>query len=89
MRAARHVEYPRRSRAHFSKMTKLTPVRKGRSWRVQITAPNGSVRLFGRFYSEKRAREWIAAYPSLTTSLNVESIVPEWSAIRSSGRSRA
>jgi len=31
----------------------LATVRKGQSWRVQITAPNGSVRLFGRFYSEK------------------------------------
>ena len=31
----------------------LATVRKGKSWRVQITAPNGSVRLFGRFYSEK------------------------------------
>src|SRR5262249_11545633 len=30
--------------------------KKGRRWRLQITAPNGSLRLFGRFYSEKRAR---------------------------------
>src|SRR5262249_13276371 len=30
--------------------------KKGRRWRLKITAPNGSLRLFGRFYSEKRAR---------------------------------
>jgi len=37
---ARHVKRARRSHTHFSKMTKLRPVRKGRRWRVQITAPN-------------------------------------------------
>jgi hypothetical protein len=31
-------------------------------WRVQIIQPNGSVRYFGRFTSEKRAREWITAH---------------------------
>jgi hypothetical protein len=72
MRAARHVEHARRSRAYFSKMTKLTPGRKGRRWRVQIAAPNGSVRFFGRFYSEKRAREWIAAYAWLTMAPHVD-----------------
>jgi hypothetical protein len=45
---------------------KLVTVRKGRMWRVQITAPNGSVRLFGRFSSEKSAREWMAAHAGLT-----------------------
>src|SRR5262249_61689524 len=72
MRAARHVEHPRRSRAHFSKMTKLTPVRKGRRRRVQIAAPNVSVRFVGRLYSEKRAREWIAAYTWLTIVPHVD-----------------
>jgi hypothetical protein len=39
----------------------MSPVRKGGMWRVQIIQPNGSVRYFGRFSLEKRAREWIAA----------------------------
>jgi hypothetical protein len=41
-------------------------------WRVQITAPDGSVRLFGRFSSEKNAREWIAAHAWLTVPHNID-----------------
>jgi hypothetical protein len=40
----------------------MSPIRKGRVWRVQIKQPDGSVRCFGRFTSEKRAREWIAVH---------------------------
>jgi hypothetical protein len=46
---------------------KFATVRRGRMWRVQITEPNGSVRLFGRFTSENRAREWIAAHSWLAS----------------------
>ena len=49
-----------------SHITMLVTVRKGQMWRVQITPPNGSVRLFGRFSSEKSAREWMAAHAPLT-----------------------
>src|SRR3974377_197976 len=42
--------------------TVLSPVQKGRRWRVQITQPDGSVHYFGRFASEKRALEWIATH---------------------------
>ena len=52
--------------SHSQLSTNLIPVRRGRRWRVMMTAPNGSVRLFGRFYSEKRAREWIAAHAGRT-----------------------
>jgi hypothetical protein len=34
-------------------------------WRVQIKQPDGSVRCFGRFTSEKRARKWIAVHEKL------------------------
>jgi hypothetical protein len=44
----------------------MSPKRKGRMWRVQIMQSNFSVRYFGRFSSEKRAREWIAAHVCLT-----------------------
>jgi hypothetical protein len=57
---ARRVKRARRS--HHSMSPKLEPLRKGRMWRVQIIQPNGSVRYFGRFTSEKRAREWITAH---------------------------
>jgi len=61
-RRAKHVR-----RFHLAMPAKkLVTVRKGRMWRVQITAPNGSVRLFGRFSSEKSAREWMAAHAGLT-----------------------
>ena len=61
-RRAKHVR-----RSHLAMPAKkLVTVRKGRMWRVQITAPNGSVRLFGRFSSEKSAREWIAAHAGRT-----------------------
>jgi hypothetical protein len=50
--------------------TVLSPVQKGRMWRVQIKQPNGSVRYFGRFTSEKRAREWITAHAWLTVPDN-------------------
>jgi hypothetical protein len=64
---ARRVVKSRARRSHLrSKQhnvrTVLSVVRKGRMWRVQITRLNGSVRYFGRFSSEKRAREWIAAH---------------------------
>jgi hypothetical protein len=52
----------RAPRSHLSMSPKLEPLRKGRMWRVQIIQPNGSVRYFGRFTSERRAREWIAAH---------------------------
>jgi hypothetical protein len=44
----------------------MSPMRKGRMWRVQIMQSNFSVRYFGGFSSEKRAREWIAAHVRLT-----------------------
>jgi hypothetical protein len=52
VRASRHV-------------VTLALMRKGEAWRVQIIAQNRFVRLFGRFYSEKSAREWIAAHAAL------------------------
>jgi hypothetical protein len=52
-------------RARRSNVAVLATVRKGRMWRVQITAPNGRVLFFGRFSSEKGAREWIAAHTPL------------------------
>jgi hypothetical protein len=58
-RTARRVRRPRRS--HF----RMSSIRKGRMWRVQIMQPDGSVRYFGRFSSERRAREWIAAHACL------------------------
>jgi hypothetical protein len=45
--------------------TVLSPVQKGRKWRVEIKQPDGSVRYFGRFSSERRAREWIAVHACL------------------------
>jgi hypothetical protein len=57
---ARRVQRARRS--HFW----MSPMRKGRMWRAQIMRSNGSVRYFGRFSSEKRAREWVAALVCLT-----------------------
>jgi hypothetical protein len=59
----RRVKRARRS--HLSISPKLEPVRKGRMWRVQIIQPNGSMRYFGRFTSEKRAREWITRHAGL------------------------
>ena len=56
---ARRVQRPRRS--HFW----MSSIRKGRMWRVQITQPDGYVRYFGRFSSERRAREWIAEHACL------------------------
>lgn len=63
-RSGRTAQRVRRGRRF--RIAMLTIVRKGRMWRVQITAANGYVRLFGRFYSEKSAREWIAAHACLT-----------------------
>jgi hypothetical protein len=67
----------RTRRSHFSMLPKLTPemstllspVQKGRRWRVQIKQPDGSVRYFGRFASENRAREWIATHAWLISHL--------------------
>jgi hypothetical protein len=42
-----------------SARTVFLPVPIGDIWRVQIVWPNASV-LFGRFASERQAREWIA-----------------------------
>jgi hypothetical protein len=56
---ARRVQRPRRY--HFW----MSSIRKGRMWRVQITEADGSVRYFGRFSSERRAREWIAVHACL------------------------
>jgi len=69
---ARRVK-ARSRRSHFSMLPKLapemstvlSPVQKGRRWRVQIKQPDGSARYFGRFASEKRAREWIAVHACL------------------------
>jgi hypothetical protein len=62
--------FKRARRSHFSMSPKLEPVLKGRMWRVQIIQPNGSVRYFGRFTSENRAREWITAHAWLTVPNN-------------------
>jgi hypothetical protein len=43
-------------------LTVLSPVRKGRIWRVQIRWPNRIVRHFGKFTSEKDASDWITAH---------------------------
>ena len=51
----------------------MSPMRKGRMWRVQIMQSNFSVRYFGRFSSEKRAREWIAAHVCLTKQVTRQS----------------
>jgi hypothetical protein len=56
---ARRVQLPRRS--HFW----MSSIQKGRMWRVQIMQSDGSVRYFGRFSSERRAREWIAMHACL------------------------
>ena len=77
---ARRIQRTRRR--HFSMLPKLapemssvlSPVQKGRRWRVQIKQPDGSVRYFGRFASEKRAREWIGSHACLI-NLRVSSAV--------------
>jgi hypothetical protein len=47
--------------------TFLSPVvATGGIWRVRMTWPNGTVRYFGKFTSEKEAIEWISAHPRLT-----------------------
>lgn len=61
-RGGRAQRLERARRPHITMLLKLEPLRKGRMWRVQIIQPNGSMRYFGRFTSEKRAREWIAAH---------------------------
>src|SRR5215472_2253009 len=55
---ARSVKRSRRSH-----IAVLATIRKGQTWRVQIS--NGYVRLFGRFSSEKSARKWILAHARL------------------------
>ena len=45
--------------------TVLSPVQKGRIWRVRITWPNGKKSHVGKFTSEKDAIEWITAHPRL------------------------
>ena len=44
----------------------LSPVQQADIWRVRITWPNGAVRFFGKFTSEKDAIAWIEAHPWLT-----------------------
>jgi hypothetical protein len=46
--------------------TILLAMQEGNIWRVQIVWPNGTVHYFGRFSSEKGAREWIANHAWLT-----------------------
>jgi len=47
--------------------TFLSPVvTAGGIWRVRMTWPNGTVRYFGKFTSEKEAIEWISAHPRPT-----------------------
>ena len=43
----------------------MSPVQKGKVWRVRITWPNGAVRHFGKFTSEKDAMAWITRHPRL------------------------
>jgi len=40
----------------------------GGIWRVKIVWPNGAVRYFGKFTSEREAIDWINAHPRLTKS---------------------
>jgi hypothetical protein len=47
-------------------MALLSPVEKGRIWRVQIVWPNGKVNYVGNFTSEKDAIAWIDAHAWLT-----------------------
>jgi hypothetical protein len=44
----------------------LSPVQRGQIWRVRITWPNGAMRHFGKFTSEKEAVEWVTDHPWLT-----------------------
>jgi uncharacterized protein (DUF2384 family) len=44
----------------------LSPVQKGRIWRVKIVWPNRAVHYFGKFTSERDAIDWINAHPNLT-----------------------
>ena len=48
----------------------LSPVQKGRVWRVRIKWPNGTVRHFGKFASEKAAMGWITSHPWLAEAPN-------------------
>jgi hypothetical protein len=47
-------------------------------WRVQIMQSNFSVRYFGRFSSEKRAREWIAAHSRIGQVEMMSSTAAHW-----------
>jgi hypothetical protein len=47
------------------RLTVLSPVREGSIWRVRIAWPNGHISHFGKFTSEKDAKDWINAHPWL------------------------
>jgi hypothetical protein len=57
-------------------LTLLSPVQKGPIWRVRITWPTGTIHHFGKFASEKDARNWITARPWLTERPTFPSHVP-------------
>ena len=52
--------------------TRISPVQKGRIWRVQITWPNGKLNYVGKFSSEKDAIEWIEAHARLTEPVTTD-----------------
>jgi hypothetical protein len=45
-------------------------------WRVQIAWPNGAVRFFGKFTSEKDAVDWINAHSNLTKPVDTVDAPP-------------
>jgi hypothetical protein len=53
----------------------LSPVQKGKVWRVRITWPNGAVRHFGKFTSEKDAMAWITRHPRLVEAPTEDQVV--------------
>lgn len=65
--------------------TVLSAVHDGNIWRVQITWPNGSVRYFGRFPSEKDAHAWINAHAWLTVPVTKETASPKDDVVSENG----
>lgn len=53
-------------------LTRLSPVKKGGIWRVQITWPNGKVHFVEKFSSEKDAIAWIEAHARLTEPVTID-----------------
>jgi hypothetical protein len=54
----------------------LSSVQQADIWRVQIAWPNGAVRFFGKFTSEKDAIAWIEAHPNLTKPVDTVDAPP-------------